>query len=706
MTGLIPGAEGERAAPAGAARPRGSPLLVLLDTPARRVEAVVIVLVLTIGLGVWVYRGVKDSLRELRATSLQTLVDSEAVAIDAWIEKNRTEAQQWSRDPVVRDAVVELSAMARAGASPAALREAPARGRLLEALAPLLADNRRVAVKAVDRSGEIVASLVPDYVGLYVGPDVAKDLAPVFAGRAEFLAPRAEEERLLNSPVVAYPRPIVWFMAPIGDDRGEAVAAFGFGVYADARFSAILGTASLGASGEAYAFDRDGRMLSESRFASDVPRNGAAHGDLSGRPLLRDPGDPEDTDGEPRQSATSPRPLTALAQAAITGGMMTDPGAHRGVLVEPYRNYRGVEVVGAWRWLPDHGIGIGVEVGATEAYAPLRYLTFAFWAVLALAMIGVGVAVLSWLFAERAWREGRHLGPYRIGERIGEGGAATVYRATHALLKRPTAVKILKPHMTADEVVARFEREVQLASRLTHPSAIEIYDFGRARDGSFYYAMEYLDGVTLAELVERDGPLPPGRAAHVLKRVCEALREAHGQGLIHRDIKPQNVMLCQRGGDYDVVKVLDFGLAKDLYSADTRDITQYARVLGTPLYMAPERIGNPAVADALTDLYSVGALAFNLLAGRPIFTAATAIDLEREILESTPPRVAALAGPAIPAELDHLVAKLLAKDPRERPQSADEVIEVLTAVLATHPWHRDEARRWWQEFYAARAAAA
>jgi serine/threonine-protein kinase len=314
--------------------------------------------------------------------------------------------------------------------------------------------------------------------------------------------------------------------------------------------------------------------------------------------------------------------------------------------------------------------------------------------------------VLSWLFAERTRREGRHLGPYRIGERLGEGGTATVYRATHALLKRPTAVKILKPHMTADEVVARFEREVRLASRLTHPAAIEIYDFGRTRDGTFYYAMEYLDGVTLADLVARDGPLPPGRAAHVLKHVCEALREAHGQGLIHRDIKPQNIMLCQRGGDYDVVKVLDFGLAKDLYGADSRDITQYARVLGTPLYMAPERIGNPGVADPRTDLYSVGALAFNLLTGRPVFSAPTAIDLERATLESVPPRVSAVVGPGVPPELDALVARLLAKDPRDRPQSADAVIDVLMATLASHPWQRDDARGWWQEFYAARTVSA
>ncbi|MCX7893811.1 MAG: serine/threonine protein kinase [Burkholderiales bacterium] len=695
--------ESERAAPGGAARRHASPLLVLLDTPARRAELVVILLVVLVGLGVWAYLGIKNSVRELRASSLQTLVDAEAVAVDAWIEKNRAEAAQWTRVPGVHDSVVELAAMARDGASPAALRDSGARARLLEALAPLVADPRRVAVKAVSPSGEIIASRVPEFVGRQVAPEVAKELAPVFAGNTAFLTPRPEEERLLSGPTRGFPRPVVWFMAPVRDRRGDVVAAFGFGVYADARFSAILGTAWLGTTGEAYAFDRAGRMLSESRFADELPRHGVVRDEATGRLLLRDPGGAAADESAPKQGGA--RPLTELAQAAITGGMMSDPAAHRGVLLEPYRNYRGAEVVGAWRWLPDYGIGIGVEVGAAEAYAPLRYLTTAYWVVFAFAMTGAGVAILSWLLAERAWREGKQLGPYRLRERIGEGGTSTVYRATHALLKRPTAIKILKPHMTADEVVARFEREVLLASRLTHPAAIEIYDFGRTREGTFYYAMEYLEGVTLAALVERDGPLPPARVAHALKHVCEALREAHGQGLVHRDIKPQNIMLCRRGGDYDVVKVLDFGLAKDLYSEEARDITQYARVLGTPLYMAPERIGNPGVADPLADLYSVGAVAFNLLTGRPLFEAQTTLDLERAILETVPPRVSALAGPGIPAALDELVARLLAKDPRDRPQSADAVIDVLTRVLAAHPWRRDEARRWWEEFHASRAAS-
>ena len=157
--------------------------------------------------------------------------------------------------------------------------------------------------------------------------------------------------------------------------------------------------------------------------------------------------------------------------------------------------------------------------------------------------------------------------PVPLEREIGEGGMARVYLARHALLKRPTALKLLKPHLASDEIVARFEREVQLASQLVHPNTIEIYDYGRTRDGLFYYVMEYLEGESLDRLVAAHGPMPAGRAIHVLKQVCAALREAHGRGLVHRDIKPQNIMLCERGGEHDVVKILDFGLVKDVARA-------------------------------------------------------------------------------------------------------------------------------------------
>jgi hypothetical protein len=201
---------------------------------------------------------------------------------------------------------------------------------------------------------------------------------------------------------------------------------------------------------------------------------------------------------------------------------LADPGAE-GMVLEPFVNTRGEEVIAAWRWLPEYGIGLAIKLSAAEAYAPLRYLRIAFGAVFGALVLVAAAALASGLKMLQLQSEmggGRRLGAYVLGRRIGEGGMANVYLARHDLLKRPTAVKLLKPARATDEMIARFEREVQLASSLAHPNTVEIFDYGRTADGLFYYAMEYLDGVTAAELVARDGHVPVARAVHLLRQVC------------------------------------------------------------------------------------------------------------------------------------------------------------------------------------------
>jgi serine/threonine-protein kinase len=274
-----------------------------------------------------------------------------------------------------------------------------------------------------------------------------------------------------------------------------------------------------------------------------------------------------------------------------------------------------------------------------------------------------------------------------------------VYLARHALLKRPTAVKVLKTAIANDEVVTRFEREVQLTSQLTHPNTIEIYDYGRTRDGTFYYAMEYLEGITLEALVRRDGALPVSRAVHALRQVCGSLKEAHARGFVHRDVKPQNLMLCVRGGVYDMMKVLDFGLVKEMHNPHTRDITQYAKVLGTPLYMAPERLRNPADADARADIYALGAVAFFIITGRHVFEANTDHDLVYQILNNPAPSLLA-AGVDVPEVLDSLVARCLAKDREDRPAAIEEVESALNEAARQRPWREEDAKAWWEKMRA------
>jgi serine/threonine-protein kinase len=265
------------------------------------------------------------------------------------------------------------------------------------------------------------------------------------------------------------------------------------------------------------------------------------------------------------------------------------------------------------------------------------------------------------------------------------------------LLKRPTAVNP-KPALATDELIERFEREVTRFSIAT----VEIFDYGRTRDGTFYYAMEYIDGITLAQLVEKDGAQSAPRVAHILKQVCESLREAHSKGLVHRDIKPANIMICERGGESDVAKVLDFGLVKDVRATDTRDITQFARMLGTPTYMAPERIRNPAEASPAVDIRSRRG-GISLAPGKrddapnePSWRASCS--RKRRARRSSRNNRSRAARRA-----DRALSRQGSVCPTAADRGPD---QVFSAVLAEHPWTHDDAARWWQDYNAAREMAA
>jgi serine/threonine-protein kinase len=208
--------------------------------------------------------------------------------------------------------------------------------------------------------------------------------------------------------------------------------------------------------------------------------------------------------------------------------------------------------------------------------------------------------------------------------------------------------------------------------------------------------MEFLDGLTLQQVVEQHGPLPPARAAHALRGIAGSLSEAHARGLVHRDIKPANVMLCRRGGEDDVVKVLDFGLVKDTRSPHTRDLTRALRVLGTPAYMAPERIERPDSADARSDLYALGAVGFYLLTGKAPFDGDSDLALAYKVVNVPAPRASTATAESVPAELDELIARCLAKSPEQRPASAAEVAAELDRLAVSAPWTNRQARAWWE----------
>jgi serine/threonine-protein kinase len=288
------------------------------------------------------------------------------------------------------------------------------------------------------------------------------------------------------------------------------------------------------------------------------------------------------------------------------------------------------------------------------------------------------------------------LGQYTLESKIGEGGMGEVYRARHGMMRRPSAIKLLRADRAGEIDLRRFEREVQLTARLTHPNTITIFDYGRTHDGVFYYAMELLDGATLQRIVSIAGAQPAGRVVRILAMVCGALTEAHAIGLIHRDIKPANIMLCTQGGERDVVKLLDFGLVKEFQVGPAVQLTGASMVVGTPQYLAPESIREPDSADPRTDIYALGAVAYYLLAGVHVFDGKSIVEVCSQHLHQEPEPLSA-RGLAVPAELEAVVLACLHKDPARRPQTAAELRRRVEAC-PVDPWDSAKALAWWREY--------
>jgi serine/threonine-protein kinase len=295
--------------------------------------------------------------------------------------------------------------------------------------------------------------------------------------------------------------------------------------------------------------------------------------------------------------------------------------------------------------------------------------------------------------------EAKQLGQYRLKQLIGAGGMGEVYLAEHQLLKRPCALKVIRPGKADDpKVLARFEREVRATAALSHWNTVEIYDYGRTDDGTFYYVMEFLPGKSLAELVEEYGPLPAGRVIYLLRQTCDALHEAHSAGLIHRDIKPGNIFAAQRGGVYDVAKLLDFGLAKPRGNGNGENIqlTHDGAITGSPLYMSPEQSLGENEADARGDIYSLGAVAYFLLTGHPPFEADTAMKvLVAHAREEASPL--SRWRHDIPADLERVVLRCLAKRPEDRFQDVLTLHRALLDCEAAGDWSAERAEKWWYE---------
>jgi hypothetical protein len=642
--------------------------------------------------GGWIHNRIGDALRHIVSENLVAILQTNIASLEFWLEQEKSTVISWAEEANLQRLTLRLQEQALAALdAPGRLGEAPEQAQLRSLLEPLLDTDDYLGFVIVNASGLILASSEDQLIGRHLTPDGQARLVRVFGQRSWWLAP-AWKGQYTESEALQEDITLMGVGAGIAGANGRPLAALLLYVPPEKDFTRILSIARMGASGDTYAFDERGRMLSDTRHLDELK----AAGILPDKPMvravlrtqLRDPGGNLLRGYHPETPMTG-RPLTRLIAAALS-----DDSTHH-VIVEPYRDYRGVPVIGAARWLPQLGFGVATEVAAKEAFLPLQPLEVAFWVIAALLLLALAGIVAFSIVVRRLGRRIEkitQLGQYTLEEKLGEGGMGKVYLARHALLRRPTAVKLISGTNLDSETLDRFEHEVQLTSQLTHPNTIEVYDYGHTREGVFYYVMEYLPGIDLARLIELEGAIPANRAAHILCQVCGSLQEAHSRGLIHRDIKPMNIILTERGGQLDFAKLLDFGLVKEV-NADTGHTVADA-IPGTPPYIAPERLGDPRDIDSRSDLYSLGAVAFNLLTGKPLFEGNSAMDIAYKVVANPAPRISEFV--TVDPELEQLVGACLERDPAARPPSAQAICERLQVIIR-EPWTQTDARKWWAQ---------
>jgi hypothetical protein len=616
----------------------------------------------------WLEKSTKRRISEY----YQTLLKSDLTSLRLWAQQQQELVTIYGRDPRVAAAVEELMAQA-SGASGIDLRRRLAG---TEALASLRTVLDRVIVEqeylgfgVVTPDGTFVAGR---YDALLGQNDVVSNavIERLLKGETVISPPfELPEPVVLAIPNLEVGQPVMFAAAPVVDDSGEAVAALGFVLRPYDHFTRILASGSPGGTGETIAFDRRGVAMSNSRL----------HGDQQLSTLeVKLPGE------------TAPRSLHLVTRA------LRSP---EGVDMKGHLDYRGVAVVGAWTWYEDLALGILIKQDVREAFGVLRNLQRGLWllvGMLLLASIGL-YAVSRWTFQLRhRIKQSQHLGQYRIERKIGEGGMGEVYRARHSLLKRPTAIKLLKDGAQNTAALARFEREVNSTARLSHPNTIAIYDYGRTPDGTFYYAMEYLDGITLNKCVAVDGAQPEARVVHIMIQACGSIAEAHAAGLVHRDIKPSNIMLCERGTLFDFVKIMDFGLVQVGDQTDLHGLTNNQSLTGTPQYLSPEAIRDPDLVDERSDLYQLGAIAYYLITGQPVFSGSNIYEVCAHHLNTQPEPPSKRLGAPLSPDLEEVILRCLEKDKRRRPVSAMALLEAFEACELVGRWSQREARAWWQ----------
>ncbi len=620
----------------------------------------------------WVAREAENTLEENLKSKLVTILGIETEAIKDWLESQKELAIVLAKNEHLTSSLIEPELGSNQVTRTELTRELDKIAAQVGTNDCLVVSHKGVVLATNSESTAATEKLLPLDHGFQ---------QQLLAGRAAISQPFRPLPKQPDDSGLENDATIMIVAAPIRNGSEQTAGFLCFGIRPLEAFTRILRSSQTGRTGETFVFNGAGQQMSGLRFRLASDSNNEVHGDSLVDRILQANG-----------------AASAQTQVDLSG----------------YRDYQADLAIGVGRWLPKDGFGIITKMNRAEAKAPIVQIRRFLWLMSGLLMVSLAFTFSYRWYIFRLSRAARaeelrqkRLGPYVLEEKIGEGGMGKVYRAKHALLLRPTAVKILPPEKSSPKSIARFEQEVHLTSRLKHPNTISIYDFGRTENGLFFYAMEYLEGIDLEKFVHLEAKVPPPRVIHILLQVCASLHEAHQAGLVHRDIKPANIMLCSRGGAVDLVKVLDFGMVRDqrLCREQKSDRTsQDDGLSGTPLYMAPEAFTDPLSVDRRADIFAVGAVGFFLLAGKTLFEGQTLQGVMQHHLAGNEFSVEALLQESgqqehyLDRRLVQVIGRCLASNPGDRFQNVDELRAQLAQCHTAGHWSEEQAAKWWEQF--------
>ncbi len=667
-------------------------------------------------IGYLITRSIRITMESNLKSQLTTLLDVEKAMVLKWLSQQETSARTLANNSSFREHVERLvashsGASANSGvlATPGAgaeavtrtapgMTEAELQKEIGQVVAPTLANYEFAGFMITDAKHQVIASSHSMLLG-QKAVEWERELSQVFDNRNIVTPPFASSIPLSDKLGVFHSGvPTMFVSVPVYNGDLQVIAALSLRIRPEREFTRLVQLGRMGRSGETYAVDRAGLMVSNSRFDDALILLGVLQDREGAESILqvqlRDPG------GDMTKGF---RPKLRRSELGYTKAAEELMERRDGMDIAGYRDYRGVPVVGVWTWLEQYDFGLVTEIDYDEAFEPLNILRRAFYTMFGLLSLSALAIFIFTLIVTRLQREARQaaveakqLGQYRLEEKLGEGAMGTVYRGHHSMLRRQSAIKLLNVDRVNETSISRFEQEVQITCNLNNPHTIAIYDYGRTPEGVFYYAMEYLDGINLQDLIDRFGPLTDGRVAKILDQLCSSLFEAHSMGLVHRDIKPANVMLNRRGGIPDFVKLLDFGLVRAVDEAKRGKGSE--GMAGTPLYMSPESIQTPDLVDARSDLYAVGAVGYFLLTGSPVFQASSFGDLCQQHVDAIPVSPSVRCGRRVSEDLEYAIMACLEKNRAKRPQTARDLANLLHRLAASDQWTIQDADAWWSRY--------